>query len=110
MLFRKEINPYTVTDKVTFRNGDKTLTLRVKSNAMNLVNGLRKAQAKLSPLSDDSPDSEKEDAAKAFAMSVFGPDGEKLVEFYNEPLTVINACGEYFESRLKDKIAKAQKK
>ena len=31
-LFKKEINPYSVSDKATFRNVDKTRTLYVRSD------------------------------------------------------------------------------
>ena len=110
MLFRKEINPYSVTDKVTFRNGDKTLKLQVKADAMQLVINLKKAQDRLTALNDDSPDDEKIDAARMFAKSIFGNECDKLMEFYEEPLTVITVCGMYFKNQLSDKITKAQKK
>ena len=110
MLFRKEINPYSVTDKAIFRNGDKTLTLYVKADAMNLVLNLKKAQDKLSPITDESTDEEKTEAARMFARSIFGKDGDKLLEFYKEPLTVITVCGMYFKDQLSAKITKAQKR
>ena len=47
-LFRKkEISPYGIEDKVTFRNVDKTLTLYVRGDAASFVMGLKKAQEKL---------------------------------------------------------------
>ena len=47
MFFRKEINPYPVSDKVTFRNVDKTLKLTVRADASSLVIGLKKANVEI---------------------------------------------------------------
>lgn len=111
MLFRKEINPFSVTDKVTFRNAEKTLTLKVLSDASTLVLNLKKAQDKLLTVTDGSTDAEKEEVARLFAKSIFGSEqANRLYEFYGEPLVVINVCGMYFKGRLADKITKAQKK
>ena len=46
-MFRREINPYSVSDKAVFRNVDKTLALYVRSDAASLVNRLKLAQDKL---------------------------------------------------------------
>jgi hypothetical protein len=50
--------------------------------------------------------------ARFFADTLFGKDqGGAFCEFYNnDPLTIINACGMYFQKRLGKKITKAQKK
>ena len=110
-MFRKEINPYTVSDKVTFRNVDKTLTLYVRSNATAMVVNLKQAQDKLKELNDDADECERMNAARFFARSVFGEEqGDKLVDFYNEPLAIISVMGMYFDKQLKKKITKAQKK
>ena len=109
--FRKEINPYQVSDKVVFRNVDKSLTLFVRSNAASLVVGLKDAQDKLNGLTDHNTAEERMEAARFFASSIFGKDqADKLCEFYNEPLTIISVCGMYFEQRLGKKITKAQKR
>ena len=110
-MFRKEINPYSVADKVTFRNVDRTLELYVRSNATTLVVNLKQAQEKLKGLSDESEECEKVNSARFFAKAIFGEEqADKLVDFYNDPLAVISAVGMYFDQQLKNKIVKAQKK
>ena len=110
-LFRKEINPYSVSDKVVFRNVDKTLTLYVRSDATAIVVGLKQAQDKLNQLTDNSDECQRVTAARFFARSVFGEEqGDKLFDFYNEPLAVVSAGGQYFDKQLKYKITKAQKR
>ena len=111
MIFRKrEVNPYPISDKAVFRNVDKTLTLFVRADPFTLVSNLRKANERCAKLTDESPDGEKLDAARALAAAIFGfAQADQLVEFYEDPLTVISACGRYFIF-LKPKIEKAQKK
>lgn len=111
-MFRKnEISPYEVEDKVTFRNVDKTLTLYVRGDAASFVVGLKKAQDRLAEITSESDESERENCARFFARTLFGDEqGDKLVEFYGEPLAVITVCGMYFKDRLSKKITKAQKK
>ena len=111
MLFRKEINPFTVSDKAVFRNVDKTLTLYVRSNPGTMVVGLKQAQEKLKELNDESDECQKVNAARFFAKSVFGEEqADRLMDFYNDPLAVIAVIGIYFDQQLKKKITKAQKK
>lgn len=111
MFHKREINPYSVSDKVTFRNVDKTLTLYVRDNATNLVVNLKRAQENLSELTDNSDECQRVNASRFFAKAVFGEEqADKLVDFYNEPLAVISAVGQYFDLRLKKLIAKAQKR
>lgn len=111
MLFRKrEVNPYPISDKAVFRNVDKTLTLFVRADPFTLVSNLRKANEICAKLTDESQYGEKLDAARSLAAAIFGfAQADQLVEFYEDPLTVINACGRYFKF-LKPKIEKAQKK
>ena len=110
-MFRKEINPYSVADKVTFRNVDKTLTLYVRSDATTLIRNLKLAQDKLRELDNDSTECERINAARFFAQSIFGEEqGNQLVDFYNEPLAIISVIGLYFTRQLNKKITKAQKK
>ena len=110
-LFRHEINPYSVSDKVTFRNVDKTLTLYVRGDAANFVIGLKKAQEKLREITGESDECEQVNCARFFARTLFGEEqGDRLFDFYNEPLAVITVCGMYFKERLSKKITKAQKK
>jgi hypothetical protein len=111
MFFRKEISPYSVEDKVTFRNVDKVLNLYVRGSSASFVLGLKKAQEKLKELDDDSDECERVNVARFFARTLFGEEqGDKLVDFYNEPMAVIAVCGMYFQNRLAKKITKAQKK
>ena len=111
MLFKKEINPYTVSDKAVFRNVDKTLTLYVRSDAPSLVVNLKQAQDKLKELTDESDECQRMNAARFFAKAIFGEEqADKLVDFYNEPLAVVAVVGMYFDQQLKKKITKAQKK
>lgn len=111
MLFKNEISPYSVEDRVTFRNVDKTLTLYVRGDATSFVVGLRKAQEKLGEITDESDECERVNVARFFARTLFGEEqGDKLFDFYNEPLAVITVCGMYFRDRLAKKITKAQKR
>ena len=110
-LFKREINPYSISDKVTFRNVDKTLTLYVRANAASLVTGLKQAQDKLKDLNDESEECQRINGARFFAKAVFGEEqADRLVDFYNDPLAIISVIGTYFDKRLKKKINKAQKK
>lgn len=110
-MFKKEINPFPVSDRVTFRNIDKTLDLTVRSDASTLVLGLKRVNERLNGMTDDSPEADRMAAARFFADTLFGKDqGGQLCEFYGEPLAVITACGMYFRERLAKKISKAQKK
>lgn len=111
MFFRHEINPFPVSDKVTFRNVDKTLKLTVRADASTIVLGLKRANERLSALTDESPDEEKAAAARMFAAVLFGNEqGDSLYRFYEDPLAVVTACGMYFRERLSKKITKAQKR
>ena len=110
-MFKKEINPYSVSDKATFRNVDKTLTLYVRSDAPSLVVGMKKAHDQLKELTVHSDECQRVNAARFFARSIFGEEqGDRLVDFYGDPLAVITVLGIYFDKQLKKKITKAQKK
>lgn len=109
--FSHEINPYNVSDKITFRNVDKTLTLYVRGDAVSVVSGLRKAHEKLTEITNESDECEQINCARFFAATIFGEEqADKLMDFYNEPMAVISVCGMYFQKRLSKKITKAQKK
>ena len=107
-----EINPYGVSDKITFRNVDQTITLFVRANVSTMLIKLRQAQERLSAMKDENTETEREEAARMFAKSIFDDEqAEELMTFYNnDPLAVITACGTYFNTRLSGIIAKAQKK
>ena len=108
---KNEINPYSVTDKVRFRNVDKTLTLYVRADAFGLVLGFKRIQEQLVKVTDNSTEEEQNAVARLFADTIFGTEqGGELCSFYGEPLAVINALGMYFNQRLAKKITKAQKK
>ena len=101
-----------VHDTVLIREGDETLTLTVNGDAMRIVAGLNKAQAKMQELNDDSPDEVVKETAEYFAAVIFGREqAAQLMKFYaNDPGCVIALCGKYFKERLADKISKVQKK
>ena len=109
---RQEINPYSISDRVRFRNLDKTLDLNVRAAASTLVVGIRAANEKMVALRDDSPEKEKAEAAMEMAGNIFGKEqASMLMEFYNgDSLAVVNACYLYFSTRLAKLITKAQKK
>ena len=110
-MFRKEINPYAVSDKAVFRNVDKTITLYVRADAASLVTKLKQANDKLKEVNEETDECQRVSIARFFARAVFGDEqGDKLVDFYNDPLAVISAVGIYFDRQLGKKITKAQKK
>lgn len=110
-MFRREINPYSVSDKAVFRNVDKTLVLYVRADSTSLVLALKAAQEKLKELTDNADECERMNASRFFARAIFGEEqGDQLVDFYNDPMAIISACGIYFDKQLKKKITKAQKK
>ena len=110
-MFNHEINPFPVSDKVTFRNVDKTITLTVRADGTGLVTGLKRVYDHLSNVTEETPDAERKEAARLFADTIFGEDqGKRLMTFYGgDSLAVITACGMYFRGRLGKKITKAQK-
>ena len=111
MFFKKEINPFPVSDRVTFRNIDKTLTLSVRSGSADLVLGMKRVQERLSGMTDETPEDEQAKTARLFAETIFGKEqGEQLMQFYGSPVAVIAACGMYFKDRLSKKISKAQRR
>ena len=110
-LFQHEITPYQVEDKVTFRNVDKTLTLFVRSDAAGLVTRLIEAEKQMKEITVKSDECQRVNVARFFAQAIFGEDqGNRLFDFYNDPLAVLAVCGDYFKTRLGKKITKAQKK
>lgn len=111
MFFRKEINPYSVSDKVTFRNVDKALTMYVRADPSSLVVALRGAMTRLAALTDESADEEWASVALSYATAIFGDEqARQLLDFYGSPLTVMRACDNYFNEYLGAKITKLQKK
>lgn len=108
---KNEINPFPVSDMVTFRNVDKTITLYVRSDAPSIVLGVKNSVDRLSSLSDESSENEQIDAALRYAEVIFGKEqAEALLDFYDKKaLAVITACGMYFQNRLSKLITKAQK-
>lgn len=112
MFFKREINPIQVSDKIRFRNIDRVFDAVVRSDASSLVIGLKRVNDRIAAMTDETPEAERLSAARFFADTLFGKDqGGAFCEFYNnDPLTIINACGMYFQKRLSKKITKAQKK
>lgn len=113
-LFRRgyEMTLNRVHDTVTVREGDEKITLTVNGDAVRMVAGLNKAQAKMKELTDDSPDDVVKDCAEYFAAVIFGREqAGRLMEFYaDDPGCVITVCGQYFKDRLAGKIAAMQKR
>ena len=101
-----------VHDTVTVREGDEKLTLTVNGDAMRIVAGLNRAQAKMKEIDENAPDEAVIEAAEYFATVLFGKEqAAQLMAFYaNDPGCVITVCGKYFRERLAEKITKAQKK
>lgn len=113
-LFRRgyEMTLNRVHDTVTVREGDEKLTLTVNGDAMRIVAGLNRAQAKMKEIDENAPDEDVIEAAEYFATVLFGKEqAAQLMAFYaNDPGCVITVCGKYFRERLAEKITKAQKK
>ena len=113
-LFRRgyEMTLNRVHDTVTVREGDEKLTLTVNGDAMRIVAGLNRAQAKMKEIDENAPDEAVIEAAEYFATVLFGKEqAAQLMAFYaNDPGCVITVCGKYFRERLAEKITKAQKK
>lgn len=112
MFFKREINPIQVSDKIRFRNIDRVFDAVVRSDASSLVVGLKRVNDRLSAMTDETTEAERLSAARFFADTLFGSEqGGAFCEFYNnDPLTIINACGTYFQKVLNKKITKAQKR
>ena len=109
---RYEMTLNRVHDTVTIREGDDKITLTVNGDAMRIVAGLTKAQAKMKELTDDSPDEVVKECAEYFAAVIFGAaQAAQLMAFYaDDPGCVINVCGQYFKERLAGKISAMQKR
>lgn len=113
-LFRRgyEMTLNRVHDTVAVREGDEKITLTVNGDAMRMVAGLTKAQAKMKELTDDSPDEVVKECAEYFAAVIFGKEqAAQLMAFYaDDPGCVITVCGQYFKERLAGKISAMQKR
>lgn len=113
-LFRRvyEMTLNRVHDTVTVREGDEKITLTVNGDAVRMVAGLNKAQARMKGVTEETPDDEVKAVAEYFAAVIFGKEqAAKLMEFYAEdPGCVITVCGRYFNERLAGIITKAQKR
>lgn len=101
-----------VHDRVTIREGGESLTLTVNGDAMRMVAGLNRAQAKMTAINENTPDDEVIEVAKYFATVIFGVEqAAQLLDFYaNDPGCVISVCGQYFKDRLAGKITEVQKR
>ena len=107
--FNHEINPYTVSCKAVFRNVDKTLVMYVRSDVPTLVTGLKASERKLNSVARTTDREKLNEAALYFARAIFQDEGERLVEFYDNPAATISALGMFFDKQLKQKITEAQK-
>lgn len=109
-MYRMSLN--RVHDTVRVSEGTESLLLHVDADAGRMVAGIAEAAKALKNITDESTDTEKRNVAQYFATEIFGEDGAaSLIRFYhNDPVCVINLCGQYLDRRLKKLIAKAQKK
>lgn len=108
---------YTMTlnrvhDTVRIKEGKESLTLRVDADSMKMVAGISAVQNELKSITDNTPAEESFRIAKDFARVIFGEDGcGKLCEFYRDDAgCIIGLCAQYFSKRLKNLIAKTQRK
>lgn len=101
-----------VHDKVTIKEGGEKITLTVNGDAMRMVAGLNKAQARMKEITENTPDAEVKEVAQYFAAVIFGTEqAAQLMAFYaDDPACVISVCGQYFKDRLAGKITAVQKK
>ena len=107
-----EVTLHRVHDRVIIREGEEKLALTVNGDAMRMVAGLNRAQAKMKEITEETPDAEVREAAEYFATVIFGKEqAGRLMSFYaDDPGSVIAVCGMYFRERLAGKIAAVQKK
>lgn len=101
-----------VRDTVRITEGGESITLKVDADPMRLTAALNLARERLQGITKDTPEEEGREAVRFFAACIFGEDQAKsLMEFYgNDPLSVMNICGQYFRTRLNKLIERAQKK
>ena len=112
MFFWKNvINPFPITDRATFQNMDKKITLTVRRETTGLIRDLKAITQRLQSVNDDTPEAEQKEIALAFGKCIFGDaQAQRLMDFYGgDPLAVITACGIYFREDLSKIITKAQK-
>jgi hypothetical protein len=113
-LFRKdyEMTLNRVHDTIVIREGDEKLILMVNGDAMRMVAGLNRAQAKMKEITEESTEEEVKEVAEYFATVIFGQEqaGQLMAFYADDPGCVINVCGQYFKERLAGKIAAVQKK
>ena len=109
-MFRITLN--RVRDKITVKEGNEELTLRVDKDPRVIAIELKTAQKALSEIKDDSTAVSRIQAAKSLSEAMFGAEQTKsLFRFYSDdPGCVVTICGMYFEKRLAKKIARAQMK
>ena len=109
---RYEMSLGHVHDRITIREGDETITLRVDEDARRIVRGLNEAQRRMNGIRGESTAEEQREVAEFFAGVIFGADqAAALMDLYNgDAASVIEICGEYFSERLAQKIAKTQKR
>ena len=113
MLFfkKREITLGRVRDKVTFREGEEILELRVDSEAGKMMAGLKSVQVMLDGMTAEDAQG-IEDAAEKISVTIFGKtQADKLREFYGgDAQAVIRACGAYTRKYLLKRITKVQEK
>lgn len=105
------ISLHHVRDTVKVTEGSESLMLKVDADPMRLTAALNLARARLQGITQETPEEEGRAAAQFFAECIFGAEqAEKMMAFYNnDPLCVMNVCGQYFRTRLNKLIEKAQK-
>ena len=114
-MFKKEYTLHRIRDRITIREGEDFIEMKVDSDANSLMHRIRKAQETLSAVKGDSTDEEREKAAADLSEAIFGKEQtEKLAAFYGYDYNcVVTICGMYFadpKHGLAKKITKAQKR
>ena len=114
-MFHKVYTLNRVRDHITVKEGSDTIDLTVDSDANLLMGKLNEAQKKLSAITAESTEKEKEEATIFLSQAMFGVDQTaELLKFYGHDYNcVIAICGMYFSDKkngLAKKITKAQKK
>ena len=101
-----------VHDRITVREGDESIVLRVDEDARKMIRGLNEAQRRMNGVKGESTEEEQREVAEFFAGVIFGTEqAAALMDLYNgDAASVIEVCGRYFSERLAGKIAKAQKR
>lgn len=112
MFGNKPLSLGRVYDTISIKEGGKRLILHVNEDPFRLTVGLSQAQKRLSGITEETPEEDREAIARFFAEVIFGEkQTQELFDFYyGDAVCVISVCGKYFANRLGKLITKQQKK